>query len=177
MRLGGRLMDDLLHGGEHCFTDSSIERHVTWFPYCEVLNKKVEEPARDGSIIIIVATDAPLLPHQLMRLAKRPSLGLGRLGAISSDGSGDIFMAFSTANPGAISENEPSGLTMFPNNGLRTVFQAAVWATEEAVVNAMVAAETVIGAAGLKIEAIPHDRLREIFAQPNRNNRQRPATD
>jgi D-aminopeptidase len=163
-RLGGKLMDDLLPGGEYCFTDRSIERHVNWFPYCDdVLADEVEEPERDGSIIIVVATDAPLLPHQLMRLAKRPSLGLGRLGAISGDGSGDIFVAFSTANAGAINENEQSALSMYPNNVLSDIFQAAVFATEEAIVNAMVAADTMIGVAGLRIQALPEDRVREIF--------------
>jgi D-aminopeptidase len=163
-RLGGRLMDNLLPGGEHCFTDRSIERHVDWFPYCEGETAQLTEPARDGSIIIVVATDAPLLPHQLMRLAKRPSLGLGRLGAISSDGSGDIFVAFSTANIDAIDENAMSDVRMYPNNGLSRVFTAAVHATEEAVVNAMVAADTLVGVAGLKIEELPEERVREIFA-------------
>lgn len=163
-RLGGRLMDDLLPGGEHCFTDSAIERHVNWFPYCDELEAtNVAEPERDGSIIIVVATDAPLLPHQLMRLAKRPSLGLGRLGAISGDGSGDIFVAFSTANAGAISENSASDVSMYPNNALSDIFQATVWATEEAIVNAMVAADSVIGAGGLRIQALPEDRVRELF--------------
>jgi len=162
-RLGGRLMDDLLPGGEHCFTDRSIERHVDWFPYCEGESASVQEPTRDGSIIIVVATDAPLLPHQLMRLAKRPSLGLGRLGAISGDGSGDIFVAFSTANEDAISENDLSDISMYPNNVLSDIFRGAVLATEEAIVNAMVAADTTIGVAGMRIQELPEDRVREIF--------------
>jgi len=112
----------------------------------------------------VVATDAPLLPHQLRRLAKRPSLGLGRLGAVSQDGSGDIFVAFSTANPGRISENEASEVAMFPNNGLSPVFAAAVQATEEAVVNAMVEADTVVGAGGLRVRELPEDEVRAIFA-------------
>ena len=111
-----------------------------------------------------MATDAPLLPHQLRRLAKRPSLGLGRLGSISGDGSGDIFIAFSTANPGLISENEESELTMYPNNALSIVFAAAVQATEEAIVNAMVAAETVVGASGLRVRELPEDQVRAIFS-------------
>ena len=128
-----------------------IPRHHEWYPYCDQQSEdRINPPSRDGSIIIIIATDAPLLPHQLRRLAKRPSLGLGRLGAISGDGSGDIFVAFSTANKGQISENETSPLTMYPNNRLSQVFEAAVQATEEAIVNAMVAAETVIGAAACR---------------------------
>ena len=97
LRLGGRQVSGLLPVGRHCFSERSIERHVDWYPYCGDRDPESVSPAeRDGSIIIVVATDAPLLPHQLMRLAKRPSLGLGRLGAISGDGSGDIFIAFST---------------------------------------------------------------------------------
>ena len=111
-------------------------------------------------------TDAPLLPHQLTRLAKRPSLALGRLGAISTDGSGDIFVAFSTANRAAVNETQFASVDMFPNYELASIFRAAVDATEEAVVNAMVAAETMIGAEGLRVRALPHDEVRVIFEQP-----------
>lgn len=164
LRLGGKSVSDSLPVGNHCFTDRAIERHVDWYPYCgEADDDELESPTRDGSIIVIVATDAPLLPHQLRRLAKRPSLGLGRLGAISGDGSGDIFIAFSTANADLIDENAQSEVRMYPNNGLLNVFRAAVQATEEAVVNAMVAAETVTGASGLKVEAVSEDQLRAIF--------------
>jgi L-aminopeptidase/D-esterase-like protein len=164
LRLGGRPVSASLPVGRHCFSDRSIERHVDWYPYCEKPSgDETSEATRDGSIIIVVATDAPLLPHQLRRVAKRPSLGLGRLGAISSGGSGDIFIAFSTANPGLISENELSEVALFPNNQLSIVFRAAVQATEEAIVNAMVAAETVTGASGLRVEALPEDQVRAIF--------------
>ncbi len=125
----------------------------------------------DGSIIIIVATDAPLLPHQLKRLAKRPSLGLGRLGAIASEGSGDIFMAFSTANPGLRSvDNAPDARTvaMHPNDLLSPLFEAATQATEEAIVNAMVAARTMEGADGIRVSALPHEELKEILRKYNR---------
>ncbi|MEH6609018.1 MAG: P1 family peptidase [Halioglobus sp.] len=165
LRLGGKLVSKLLPVGEHCFTDRNIERHVEWYPYCDKLqNDKVTMATRDGSIIVVVATDAPLLPHQLRRLAKRPSLGLGRLGAISGDGSGDIFIAFSTANAGHLSENQQSEVLMYPNNELSNVFKATVQATEEAVVNAMVAAETVIGASGFQVKGIPREQVREIFS-------------
>jgi len=164
LRLGGKVVSSMLPVGQHCFTDRAIQRHVNWYPYCD--GSKDDELAmatRDGSIIVVVATDAPLLPHQLRRLAKRPSLGLGRLGAISGDGSGDIFVAFSTANAGQLSENEKSTVSMYPNNMLSTVFQATVQATEEAVVNAMVAAETVVGASGFQVKGIPKEQVREIF--------------
>jgi len=114
---------------------------------------------------VVLATDAPLLPHQLTRLAKRPSLALGRLGAISTDGSGDIFVAFSTANKGHLDENAFASIEMFPNYSLATVFRAAVDATEEAIVNAMVGAETMVGADGLRVQALPHTEVREIFNQ------------
>ena len=98
-----------------------------------------------GSIIVIVATDAPLIPTQLKRIAKKVSLGLGRDGSYSGDGSGDIFLAFSTANPGAVGNKGLHQLTMLPNDYLDPLFLATVQATEEAVVNAMVAAETMKG--------------------------------
>ncbi|MFC1690474.1 P1 family peptidase, partial [Pseudomonadota bacterium] len=166
LRLGGKPVSDLLPVGEHCFTDRSIERHVDWYPYCEEPgSSSTSDATRDGSIIIVVATDAPLMPHQLRRVAKRPSLALGRLGAISSGGSGDIFVAFSTANRGEISENHESTVAMFPNNGLTTVFTATVQATEEAIVNAMVAADTVVGASGFRVQELPEDQVRAIFVE------------
>ncbi|MGI9204740.1 MAG: P1 family peptidase [Woeseiaceae bacterium] len=91
------------------------------------------------------------------------SIALVCLGAISGDGSGDIFVAFSTAGPDSISEDSVSMVEMFPNNGLTRVFAATVQATEEAIVNAMVAAEIVVGVDGLRVEAIPHDQLRTVF--------------
>ena len=166
LRLGGRTVSRQLPVGEHCFTDPSIERHIDWYPYCDdAADQQTSEQSRDGSIIVVVATDAPLLPHQLMRVAKRPSLALGRLGAISGDGSGDIFVAFSTANPNTISENESSHVVMFPNNQLSDVFTATVQATEEAIVNAMVAAKTVIGASGLRVKELPEDQVSRLFSE------------
>jgi D-aminopeptidase len=166
LRLGGKRVSSLLPVGRHCFTDRSIERHVDWYPYCdELATDTMSEATRDGSIIIVVATDAPLLPHQLRRVAKRPSLALGRLGAISGDGSGDIFLAFSTANPGQINENEQSEIVMYPNNGLSDVFTATVQATEEAIVNAMVGAVTLVGASGFRVEELPEEQVRVIFQE------------
>lgn len=121
-----------------------------------------------GSIIVVVATDAPLIPTQLKRVAKKVSLGLGRDGSYSGDGSGDIFVAFSTANPGAVSSKGLHSLTMMPNDSLDPVFLATVQATEEAVVNAMVAAETMTGINGHTVIALPHDRLREVLKTYNR---------
>jgi len=123
-----------------------------------------------GSIIVVVATDAPLVAHQLKRLARRVSLGLGRDGSISGNGSGDIFIAFSTANSGAASVDHVVDLKMMPNDMIEPVFTATVQATEEAVINAMVAAETMTGIENHKVIALPHDRLRAVLKKYNRLN-------
>jgi L-aminopeptidase/D-esterase-like protein len=123
----------------------------------------------DGSIIVVIATDAPVLPHQLKRIAKRASLGLGRNGSIASNGSGDIFIAFSTFHENI--GTEAGGLydlKMLGNSDLSPLFRATVEASEEAIINAMVAAETMTGRNGLKVYALPHDRLREALRKYNR---------
>ncbi len=123
----------------------------------------------EGSIIIVVATDAPVLPHQLKRIAKRASLGLGRNGSIAANGSGDIFIAFTTAHPEiGTEEGGLFDLRMLGNASLDPLFEATVEATEEAVVNAMVAAETMSGVNGNTVYAIPHQRLREVLRKYNR---------
>ncbi len=127
--------------------------------------------ARDddaGSIIIVVATDAPLLPHQLKRLARRAALGLARDGSIGGNGSGDIFIAFSTANPGAARPEGMVGLTMLPNDRLGPLFEATVQSVEEAIINAMIAAETMKGVNNLVVRALPHDELQRILRRYNR---------
>jgi D-aminopeptidase len=121
-----------------------------------------------GSIIVVVATDTPLIPTQLKRVARRVTLGLGRDGSYSGDGSGDIFIAFSTANPGASASNGVRTLSMLPNDQINPLFLATVQATEEAVVNAMIAAETMTGVRGHTVIALPHDQLREILKKYNR---------
>lgn len=121
-----------------------------------------------GSIIVVVATDAPLLSHQLKRLARRVSLGLGRNGSISGNGSGDIFIAFSTANSGAAAADHVVDLKMLPNDLIEAAFASTVHATEEAVINAMVAAETMTGIENHRVIALPHERLREVLKQYNR---------
>jgi len=121
-----------------------------------------------GSIIIVVATDAPLIPTQLKRIARRASLGLGRNGSYSGDGSGDIFVAFSTANAGAANPKGIHNLKMLPNDRMNPIFLATVQATEEAVINAMVAAETMTGINDHTVIALPHDKLREVLKKYNR---------
>lgn len=121
-----------------------------------------------GSIIVVVATDAPLLPQQLQRLVERVPLAIGRLGGLGSNGSGDIFIAFSTGNPGAWNERPAASLEMLPNPDMNALFEATVSATEEAILNAMVAAETMTGRDGLTVHALPHDRLQDALRKYNR---------
>ena len=121
-----------------------------------------------GSIIVVVATDAPLMPHQLKRLARRVSMGIAKLGGYAGNGSGDIFIAFSTANEGAASRRENVSLEMLPNDQMSQLFLMTVQATEEAIVNALVAAETMTGINGNTSYAIPHDRLQEALRKYNR---------
>jgi L-aminopeptidase/D-esterase-like protein len=122
----------------------------------------------NGSIIIVVATDAPLLPHQLKRLARRAAMGLARTGSVAGNSSGDIFIAFSTANPNAAQSSGTAQLAMLPNDRMNPLFEATVQAVEEAIINAMVAAETMVGRDGHKVVALPHDRVREVLKKYNR---------
>jgi D-aminopeptidase len=125
--------------------------------------------SREGSIIVVVATDAPLLPHQLQRLTRRVPMGIARVGGTASNGSGDIFIAFSTANPGAArAGGGPVDLKMLPNETETAFFSATIEAVEESIVNALVAAETMTGARGRTVQALPHARLREILRKYNR---------
>jgi D-aminopeptidase len=121
-----------------------------------------------GSIIIIVATDAPLLPHQLERIARRASLGLARTGATSGNSSGDIFIAFSTANRSAATAPDVAAVQMLSNDRISALFSATVQATEEAIVNALVAAETMRGANGRTVEALSHDALKKLLRKYGR---------
>ena len=117
-----------------------------------------------GSIIAVIATDAPLLPHQLKRLARRAPLGMARLGCSGGHYSGDIFLAFSTANPGAFQRQGVISANMLSNDQMSPLFDAAVQCVEEAIVNALVAARTMTGVDGHTVYALPHDRLRKLFA-------------
>ncbi len=121
-----------------------------------------------GSIIVVVATDAPLIPTQLKRMAHRVTDGLGRLGSISGNGSGDIFVAFSTANPHSYYGEKPATIQTVINDRMDPIFEATVQATEEAVVNALVAAEDMTGRDNHKVIALPHEQLREVLKKYNR---------
>jgi D-aminopeptidase len=124
-------------------------------------DSKDEEGA--GSIIVLVATDAPLLPHQLKRIVRRVPLALARLGSLSENGSGDLFIAFSVANRGAIRRTGLSHIDMLPNDRMNPLFEATIQATEEAVLNALVAAESLRGINGNTVYALPHNRVRELL--------------
>ena len=121
-----------------------------------------------GSIIIVIATDAPLLPHQCDRLARRAAMGLARTGSVAMNGSGDLFVAFSTANPGLALAKSAVPALVLPNEAMNPLFTATVQATEEAIVNALVGGETMVGIDGHRVLGLPHDRLREILARYRR---------
>ena len=122
-----------------------------------------------GSIIVVIATDAPLLPHQLKRLARRIPLGLARSGAVGHNGSGDIFLAFSTANRDDLAaRHSPGSAAFLPNETLDPLFEAVVQATDEAVIDSMVANETMTGRDGNTSSSLPHDRLRELLERYGR---------
>ena len=124
-----------------------------------------------GSIIVVVATDAPLLPQQLKRIARRVPMGIGRVGGYASNGSGDIFIAFSTANVGAADRRENQSIERLPNDRMSGLFEATAQAVEEAIINAIVAGETMVGINGNTTYGIPHDRLREVLEKYNRLER------
>jgi L-aminopeptidase/D-esterase-like protein len=134
----------------------------------EIPDDPVRRGGEHGSIIIVVGTDAPLLPHQLKRLARRAALGLARNGSVAGNGSGDIFIAFSTANAGAAAPEGLVTLSMLPNDLMNPLFSATVQATEEAIINAMVASPTMTGIDGHVAVGLPHDRLRAVLGKYNR---------
>jgi L-aminopeptidase/D-esterase-like protein len=121
-----------------------------------------------GSIIVVVATDAPLLPHQLKRLARRAALGLARTGSVAGNGSGDLFVAFSTANPDAGAAEGVVDLKMLPNDRMDRLFEATVGATEEAIVNALVAGRTMTGHDGRTVPSIDHAQLQAVLRKYGR---------
>ena len=151
-----------------CNYGTQKELRIAGIPVGRELPPGIPRNEDVGSIIVVVATDAPLVATQLKRVARRVPLGLGRLGSFSGDGSGDIFIAFSTANPGVWGQKNANPAQMLPNDQMNPVFLATVQAVEEAVTNALVAAETMVGVDNHKVIAIPHDQLRDILKKYNR---------
>ena len=187
LRVDGVPVGRLMPEPALCYADRSVpaaarRRNVPWCdgtePAPEVpegptaaLGDGLLEPIEEGtgSIIIVLATDAPLLPTQIKRLVTRTSLGLARIGGMGYNGSGDIFIGFSTANRSAAAERGGAvGLEMLPNGFLNPLISASVHATEEAILNAMLAAETMTGANGLTVPALPEERLAAIMERANR---------
>jgi D-aminopeptidase len=147
------------HGGRS-------ELRIAGVPVGQQISVQTPRPGGEveqGSIIIVVATDAPLLPHQLERLARRATMGLARTGATSGNGSGDIFLAFSTENAGVAAAPREVHVNMLSNARISALFSATVEATEEAIINALIGAETMTGRDGRRVDAIPHDRVRELL--------------
>jgi len=128
----------------------------------------LDPPHEGNSILVIIATDAPLLPHQLKALAKRATVGLGRVGGFGANSSGDLFLAFSTSRTSPTDSKDVRTARMLSNSKLTPLFLATAQATEEAIVNALVAAETMTGINHNKVYALPHDRLREVLKKYNR---------
>ena len=128
----------------------------------------VPRETEHGSIIVVLATDAPLLPHQLRRVARRAALGVGRMGGIAGAGSGDLFIAFSTASTGSPDSTGVASVPMLSDDVIDPVYEAAVQATEEAIINAMLAARTMTGANWYRVPALPHDELRRVLAKYGR---------
>lgn len=132
------------------------------------VNDPLKKDEGQGSIIVVVATDAPLLPNQLKRLARRVPIGIGRMGGFASNGSGDIFIAFSTANEGAANREEDQTIRMIPNDRMSSLFEATAQATEESILNALISAETMVGKNDTKVYELPEERLIEILKKYNR---------
>jgi D-aminopeptidase len=152
-----------------CF-DPKLAPKAGSLPPCTADGSKGVAPPDQGSIIIVVGTDAPLMALQLNRVAKRAAIGLARVGSYSGNSSGDLIVSFSTA-PAEVNhedQNKPSPITPVANAGIDPIFEAATEATEEAIVNALVAARTITGVDGARFFGIPHDELRAILKRYNR---------
>lgn len=159
-----------IEGAAACVTlPDPAESWLREVPRCEARSGAAPAPREElGSIIVVVATDVPLLPHQLKRVARRVALGIGRMGGIGGDSSGDIFIAFSTANAGSGATDSLGTARFIANDAINPVFEATVDATEEAIVNAMVAAETMTGADGFRVYALPTDQVLALLRKAGR---------
>ena len=169
LRIAGVPVGEAISGHDPCLTRVFPETRELAARIGICGERKVEgsEQRELGSIIAVVATDAPLLPHQLKRLATRVSLGVGRQGGYAGNGSGDIFVAFSTANENSWASPEAT-ITMLSNDRLDQLFTATVHATEAAITNAMLAAETMTGANGVRVHELPVGQMMEVMRMHNR---------
>ena len=175
LRVAGVPVGEMMPEPTACYADRSIpaEARRSGVLWCEGVQDDAGGlldpiPEGAGSIITVLATDAPLLPNQIKRLVTRTTMGLARIGGMGYNGSGDIFIGFSTANRRAAAErSEPAGLQMLPNDRINGLISASVHATEEAILNAMLAAETLTGINGYTVPGLPQDRLQEIMTRMN----------
>lgn len=174
LRVAGVPVGEMMPEPAACYADRSVPASArrSGVPWCEDMQDAEGQldpiPEGAGSIIIVLATDAPLLPTQIKRLVTRTTMGLARIGGMGYNGSGDIFIGFTTANREAAAERSRTvSLEMLPNDNLNDFISASVHATEEAILNAMLAAETLTGINGYTVPALPHDRLGEIMRRAN----------
>ena len=170
LRIAGVPVGEEIQDVMGCIANDDPQPPNAGRPHCDAVGGAARDGDADqGSIIVVVATDAPLLPHQLKRIATRVSLGIGRQGGFGGNSSGDIFVAFSTANPRAWFNDQPAtALQMLPNDRISPLFQATAQATEAAITNALLAAETTTGADDLRIYALPVDRMLGVMKKYGR---------
>lgn len=170
LRIAGAPIGEAIPDLMPCFsTGTTAPPSGRWLKPCDAKVVGAADDIREqGSIIVVVATDAPLLPHQLKRLATRVSLGVGRQGGFGGNGSGDIFIAFSTANPKVWSSDAVASVRMLSNDKMDPLFKATAQATEAAITNALLAAETMTGADDVRVYAMPVDRMLEAMKRYGR---------
>ena len=165
LRIAGVPVGEEISDLTRCIASPALRPNL---PRCGASSRGSLDGDGAGSIIIVVATDAPLLPHQLKRLVTRAALGVGRMGGRGENSSGDIFVAFSTANAHAATDTGVAHVDMLPNDRVNGLFAATVQATEEAIVNALLAAETMTGADDARVFALPVDRLMAVMKKYGR---------
>jgi L-aminopeptidase/D-esterase-like protein len=170
LRIAGVPVGEEITDLQPCIANNEPDAPNTRRRHCDAPahdDRTIDAPEQ-GSIIVIVATDAPLLPHELKRIATRVSLGIGRQGGFGGNGSGDIFIAFSTANPKSWSSDSVMSVRMLPNDRISPLFQATAQATEAAITNALLAAETTTGANDYRVFAMPVDRMLDVMRKYGR---------
>lgn len=173
LRIAGIPVGQELEVEEPCYDtreplDSTLAPDRCASAHGEGAGARSRRETEHGSIIVVLATDAPLLPHQLKRIARRAALGIGRMGGIAGAGSGDLFLAFSTATTGAVDRRGVASVQMLSDDVIDPVYRSAVEATEEAIVNAMLAARTMTGVNWYRVPALPHAGLREVLRRHGR---------
>ena len=168
LRIAGVPVGEEIADLDPCIANSEPVQPKGAPPACQAKLAPSHVPEEQGSIIVTVATDAPLLPHQLKRIATRVALGIGRQGGFASNGSGDIFVAFSTANPNLWTSASVSSVKMLGNAEMSPLFKATSQATEAAITNALLAAPTMTGANDFRVHGLPHDRVTTIMRKYGR---------